>query len=125
MVSNSDVYYTYKKLLGDRNKSTKLSKIERSSSAVIFYWGISRKFKMLDLHNIFFSNDYKKEFEHIFEKKSVFNDPTVYINITSKDVISDAPKNSENWFVMINVPSDSGQDWDGICLLYTSPSPRD
>ena len=52
LVSNSDVYYTYKKLLGDRNKSTKLSKIERSSSAVIFYWGISRKFKMLDLHNL-------------------------------------------------------------------------
>ena len=114
LVSNSDVYYTYKKLLGDKNKSSKLSKIERSSSAVIFYWGISRKFKMLDLHNIFFSNDYKKEFEHIFNKKSVFNDPTVYINITSKDVMSDAPKNSENWFVMINVPSDSGQDWDKI-----------
>ena len=114
LVSNSDVYYTYKKLLGDSNKALKLSKIERSSSAVIFYWGISRKFEMLDLHNIFFSNDYKSEFEHIFEKKSVFEDPTVYINITSKDVISDAPKNSENWFVMINVPSDCGQDWGKI-----------
>ena len=114
LVSNSDVYYTYKKLLGDINKASKLSKIERSSSAVIFYWGISRKFEMLDLHNIFFSNDYKSEFEHIFEKKSVFEDPTVYINITSKDVTTDAPKNSENWFVMINVPSDCGQDWEKL-----------
>tara|TARA_B100000963_G_scaffold148278_3_gene129305 strand:+ start:168229 stop:169701 length:1473 start_codon:yes stop_codon:yes gene_type:complete len=114
LVSNSDVYYTYKKLLGDKKLASKLSKIERSSSAVIFYWGISSKFKMLDLHNILFSNDYKKEFENIFGKKSVSEDPTVYINITSKDVKSDAPKNSENWFVMVNVPSDSGQDWEKI-----------
>ena len=38
----------------------------------------------------------------------------MYINITSKDVVSDAPKESENWFVMINSPNDTGQDWSKI-----------
>ena len=38
----------------------------------------------------------------------------MYINITSKDVVSDAPKESENWFVMINSPNDTGQDWNEI-----------
>jgi len=42
------------------------------------------------------------------------NDPTVYINITSKYCSTDAPEGSENWFVMINVPANVGQDWDTL-----------
>jgi len=81
---------------------------------LIFYWGIKQSFPQLDLHNIFFSENYKEEFDTLFQKKNVSNDPTVYINITSKKLSSDAPENSENWFVMINVPSNSGQNWDDI-----------
>ena len=35
-----------------------------SSSAIIFFWGINKEFKDLDLHNIIFSNDYKEEFKN-------------------------------------------------------------
>ena len=66
----------------------------------------------LDLHNIFFASDYKNEFKSIFEKKELYEDPTVYVNITSKDVKNDAPKNSENWFVMVNAPHNTNQNWD-------------
>jgi phytoene dehydrogenase-like protein len=52
------------------------------------------------------------EFDYIFNKKEVPNDNTIYINITSKDVDGDAPKNSENWFVMINAPYNINQNWD-------------
>ena len=38
----------------------------------------------------------------------------MYVNITSKENKSDAPKGCENWFVMVNVPSNTGQDWDSI-----------
>jgi phytoene dehydrogenase-like protein len=85
-----------------------------SSSALIFFWGINREFKDLDLHNILFSNDYKEEFKNIFEKNEITNDPTIYINITSKDIKNVSPKGCENWFVMINSPKDIGQDWDKI-----------
>ena len=114
VISNMDVYYTYNKLLPNLKKPKISLKQERSSSAVIFYWGIAGTFKDLDLHNIFFSNDYKKEFESIFREKKVFDDPTIYINITSKDIKGDAPKGCENWFVMINTPADHGQNWDEI-----------
>ena len=83
-----------------------------SSSAIIFFWGINREFKNLDLHNILFSNNYKEEFKNIFEKNDLYYDPTIYINITSKDIKGVSPKGSENWFVMINSPKDTGQDWD-------------
>jgi phytoene dehydrogenase-like protein len=62
------------------------------------------------VHNILFSNSYSKEFE-ILGQKGITNDPTVYIFISSKAVPSDAPEGHENWFVMVNVPPDYGQDW--------------
>lgn len=112
VVSNSDVYYTYEKLLQNPNKARQVLKQERSSSAVIFYWGIKKEFKQLELHNIFFSEDYKNEFDCIFKTGKLTSDPTVYINITSKMEPAQAPVGKENWFVMVNAPANTGQNWN-------------
>ena len=112
IVSNMDIFSTYKKLLPSQQHPERTLRQERSSSAVIFYWGIRSTFTQLDLHNIFFSSDYQHEFAHLFEHKTLFNDPTVYINITSKETPGDAPPGCENWFVMINAPGDYGQNWE-------------
>ena len=114
VLSNMDVFPTYKNLLKGIKAPQRILSQERSSSAVIFYWGINKIFDQLDLHNIFFSQDYKSEFEAIFNQKKPSEDFTVYVNITSKDIPSDAPKGAENWFVMINTPADQGQDWNQI-----------
>lgn len=112
VVSNMDIFSTYKKLLPQQVHPSRTLKQERSSSAIIFYWGIKKSFPSLDLHNILFSANYKEEFDCLFKRKTLFNDPTVYINITSKESKEDAPKGCENWFVMINAPGDYGQDWE-------------
>ncbi len=114
VVSNMDVVGTYQKLLSSEKQPKKLLKQPKSSSAIIFYWGIKKEFKELDLHNIFFSEDYKTEFDHIFNKKSVYHDPTVYLNITSTQNPGDAPEDSMNWFTMVNAPNNTGQSWDDI-----------
>ncbi len=114
VASNMDVYPTYKKLLPQEWHPKKVLRQERSSSALIFYWGIAKTFPQLDLHNILFSEDYPTEFDHLFQKKSIYTDPTVYINITSKENPKDAPEGHENWFVMINAPGNYGQDWDQL-----------
>ncbi|MEK6475902.1 1-hydroxycarotenoid 3,4-desaturase CrtD [Catalinimonas sp. 4WD22] len=114
LVSNMDIVNTYKKLLADQPQPKRLLNQPKSSSALIFYWGIARQFDELGLHNIFFSQNYRQEFEHIFRKRKVYEDPTVYINITSKYKKDDSPAGCENWFTMINVPNNSGQDWDKI-----------
>lgn len=113
-VSNMDIVPFYKRLLPKEKQPEKVIAQERSSSALIFYWGIKKEFKDLILHNILFSDDYKKEFDYIFNKNNVCDDPTIYINISSKHKRTDAPDGCENWFVMINVPGDKGQDWDEI-----------
>ena len=50
----------------------------------------------------------------LFRSKEVFEDPTVYIYISSKYNKTDAPEACENWFVMINAPADVGQNWNEI-----------
>ncbi|WP_207536213.1 1-hydroxycarotenoid 3,4-desaturase CrtD [Desertivirga arenae] len=114
VISNMDVWHTYKKLLKNLYVSSRVLNQERSSSALIFYWGINTTFQELDLHNILFSEHYEAEFRAIWKEKKIFNDPTVYINISSKYNASDAPAGCENWFVMINVPANAGQDWDKL-----------
>jgi phytoene dehydrogenase-like protein len=109
-----DIYPTYRKMLPDHRAPERTLSQERSSSALIFYWGMKRLSPDLDLHNIFFSDDYPGEFRKIFDEKSLSEDPTVYINITAKESPEDAPSGGENWFVMINAPGDYGQDWDAL-----------
>ncbi|MDG1434243.1 MAG: phytoene desaturase family protein [Saprospiraceae bacterium] len=117
VISNMDIFPSYKKLMPDEKHPEQTLKQERSSSALIFYWGINRIFPELDLHNILFSKNYKDEFKTIFEKKNISDDPTIYINITCKEEKNDAPKGSENWFVMVNTPGDYGQNWEKIIAL--------
>ena len=116
IISNMDIYFTYTKLLKYKKNlyHKKILSQERSSSALIFYWGINKQFPQLDLHNIFFSADYMAEFDHIWQQRDIYSDPTVYLNISSKLKPDDAPEGCENWFVMINVPANIGQDWDKL-----------
>ncbi len=114
VVSDVDIHSFYSSLLPDKKRLSKIKKEERSSSALIFYWGMKGNFPELDIHNIFFSSDYKEEFRHLFQLNEVSNDPTVYIYISSKYNPADAPDGCENWFVMINAPADVGQNWNEI-----------
>ncbi len=116
VISNMDVWFTYKKLLKKQRHPNRILQQERSSSALIFYWGIKKSFPILDLHNIFFSEDYQQEFDHIWKEKDLYHDPTIYLNIGSKCTLNDAPEGCENWFTMINVPANTGQNWDMLII---------
>jgi phytoene desaturase len=114
VVSDVDIVNFYRSLLPEIPLPKKQLSLERSSSAVIFYWGINRTFPDLQLHNILFSEDYPEEFNHLFNTKTLSPDPTVYLFISSKMVKGDAPDGSENWYVMINAPENIGQDWGSM-----------
>lgn len=113
IISNMDVFHAYRRLLPHAPQPEKTLRQEKSTSALIFYWGVQRDFPELNMHNILFSEDYRREFE-LLSQGQVSDDPTVYINITSKHTPGDAPPGCENWFVMINVPYNDGQDWEAI-----------
>lgn len=114
VVSNMDVFATYDKLIKTMPMPGRIKKQESSSSAIVFYWGMNRSFEQLGLHNIFFSSDYKDEFNHIFKSKTLSDDPTVYVHVSCKEKKDDAPEGCENWFVMVNAPSMESQNWDEL-----------
>jgi phytoene desaturase len=111
VVSNVDVYKTYRHLLSEEKQPEKLLQQEKSTSAIIFYWGMKARFPDVEVHNILFSTQYEKEFAAMHSGE-VSDDPTVYIYVSSKVEAADAPQGQENWFVMINAPHNSGQNWD-------------
>lgn len=111
VINNADVHFFYENLMPKAKPPKRTLAQERSTSAVIFYWGVRGDFDELGLHNIFFSNDYKTEFEAL-QAGSIAEDFTVYVNITSKYIEGEAPEGTENWFVMVNAPYDRGQNWE-------------
>ncbi|KUO63733.1 hypothetical protein APF79_00565 [bacterium BRH_c32] len=114
VLSNADVNKTYKEQLKEKKlkSAEKYSKLNPSSSALVFYWGVKIEENDLEIHNILFSENYQKEFLQLFEEKICPDNPTIYIYISSKYNRSDAPTGYENWYVMINAPYIDGQNWD-------------
>ncbi len=112
--SDVDTISLYEKLLKDDRApiAKRYRRLPSSSSALVFYFGIDREFEELLVHNIFFSSDYKKEFEEIHTLHKIPTDPTIYVNITSKITQSDAPPGKENWFVLINAPPFTGDRFE-------------
>ena len=114
VISNMDVAFTYEKLLPKQKQPRKILNQEKSSSAIVFYWGIKKSFPQLNVHNMFFSDEDKQEFDSVFIDKEIHSEPSLYLYISSKINPSDAPQGCENWFVSMNAPIDQGQDWDKI-----------
>ena len=111
VISNADLHPTYRRLLPDLKAPEHILNQERSTSGVIFYWGVKGTHEELGLHNILFSRDYAEEFSSIRDHGTPGDDPTVYINITSKELPQDAPEGHENWFVLMNVEANP-ERWD-------------
>jgi phytoene desaturase len=123
VVSNSDSTDTYTRLLPDSvvapAKKRSFSAIEPSCSGFVLMLGLDKRYPQLAHHNIFFSDDYKREFDDIFVRKSLPQDPTIYIADTSHSDPSHAPEGGSNLFVMVNAPYTAGQDWAALKDTYT------
>lgn len=107
VVANSDASETILNLLGENvsaRKKRSIRAIEASCSGYVLLLGIDKKYEQLVHHNIFFSEDYEKEFQQIFEQKVMPDDPTIYIANTSFTNPTDAPENGSNLFVLVNAP---------------------
>lgn len=115
IISNGDASETYLNLLADEALSSKKKKtirsLEPSCSGFVVLLGIAKKYNHLTHHNIFFSSDYKKEFEQIFQDKIMPDDPTIYIANTSETNPEHAPEGGSNLFILVNAPYLS-EKWD-------------
>jgi len=128
LVVNFDPVLFYKNLDNLNSKQYKyIQKLEKtrkntaSTSAIVFYLGVdiskaNLNLENLEVHNIFFSENYKTEFKELLENK-LPTDPTIYLHISSKINPKHAPDNCQNWFLMINLPAGYNFDKDSIKKL--------
>jgi len=123
IVSNSDASETLLKLLPKeavpRRKRVKQKKLEPSCSGFVLLLGISKKYESLAHHNIFFSSDYRREFNSIFNEKKLPGDPTIYIANTSHSDPDHAPEGHSNLFILVNAPYlTEDQNWEAQSRKY-------
>jgi phytoene desaturase len=123
VVANVDVATVYHSLLpptiATSRRLARLTRVEPSCSGFILLLGVTGRHERLAHHNIFFSNDYRREFDDIFRRGIPPADPTIYVAITSKSDPAHAPAGCENWFVLVNAPAlDSRYDWTAQAPAY-------
>src|SRR6056297_533206 len=124
LFANSDATDTIANLLPadavSEKKRKKQKSLEPSCSGFVMLLGCSKVWPQLNHHNIFFSEDYREEFDDIFSKQRMPADPTIYVANTSASDPSHAPENSSNLFILVNAPYNIGQDWALLKEIYSS-----
>ncbi len=123
VVANSDAIETYRTLIDKKARKSfsdkKLNKIEPSCSGFVLLLGTKKQFPNLAHHNIFFSDDYKAEFDAIFKQKRPAMNPTIYVCAASKTDETQSPKNCENLFILVNAPyTSSATNWQNEAKSY-------
>jgi phytoene desaturase len=123
VVADVDVASVYEQLLPPgrriRRRLAALERMEPSCSAFVLLLGVEGRYPQLVHHDVFFSRDYRREFEQIFRQGVPPDEPTIYVSVTCKVDGQDAPAECENWFVMVNVPAISRRyDWGASREAY-------
>jgi phytoene desaturase len=108
VIANSDVVTTQRELLSPavRNERLvqRLERLEPSCSGFVLMLGVNKRYPQLSHHNIFFSDDYRAEFDDLFVRHIPPVHPTIYICATSQSDASQAPEGHENIFILVNAP---------------------
>ncbi len=116
VIANVDVTTTYEHLLPPDpiivRRRQQLARLAPSCSGFVLLLGVEGVHPQLAHHNIFFSDDYRAEFDDIFRRRLPANDPTIYVAITAVSDPEHAPAGCENWFVLVNAPAvEKTFDW--------------
>ncbi|MCE5228558.1 phytoene desaturase [bacterium] len=98
-------------LLGEKNAAP-LPESQRSLSGFVMLLGIRRRLADLGHHTVYFSADYRREFDDLFTRRRFPAEPTVYVSMPSRSDRSIAPEDGEALFIMANAPANDCDAWD-------------
>ncbi|HZU02609.1 MAG TPA: phytoene desaturase family protein [Ktedonobacteraceae bacterium] len=123
VIANSDVVTTHRELLSPvvRNERLmhRLEHVEPSCSGFVLLLGVNKQYPQLAHHNIFFSDNYRAEFDDLFVKRIPLQNPTIYVCVTTRTDPSQAPEGHENLFVLVNAPYlTADSNWECEAQVY-------
>ena len=108
VVFNGDVAAIKDGLLGGAAQKQSVSTSPRSLSAVTVAGKFETKGRELLRHNVFFSDDYPREFDAI-ERGEVPSEPSVYVCAQDRELGSANKPGPERLFFIVNAPALGGQ----------------
>lgn len=113
VIFNGDTQALAEGLLGDALRPAVASRerSQRGLSAVT--WCIDAPTEGFDLahHNVFFGNDYPREFADIFERRTITTQPTIYLCAQDRGEASRPLRagDAERLLILVNAPADGDQ----------------
>ena len=122
IISNADSEITFNSLIAPKENAAKserkkLLKAEKSLAGFSLLLGLDNSKidgapPAMKHHNVYFPEDYEREFDQIFTEKVPVEDPTISI-CAPQDPTMVRGKNKEAWFVLVNAPRhEPGIGWD-------------
>ncbi|KAI1320412.1 phytoene dehydrogenase [Xylariaceae sp. FL0255] len=108
VVVNADLVYAYNNLFPQasptvHNYGKSLLQKDGSCSSISFYWSLDRKIPQLQTHNIFLADGYRESFDAIFDRKTLPEEPSFYVNVPSRIDPSAAPEGRDTVVVLVPV----------------------
>lgn len=109
VIANVDAAHLYVDLLPMPKEAAKLDKVGKSTSGFVVCAAVRGRTEGIAHHNVFFSLHDDQEFRFL-DSGQLAIDPTIYACVSSVTDPSQAPRDGENWFMLVNVPSETGID---------------
>ncbi|MBN2543632.1 phytoene desaturase [bacterium] len=106
VVSNMEVIPAYRELSHEDGKFLKQydKKFEPACSGLVVHLGVDREYPQLAHHNFFFSNDQRKHFDDVYNKKVMPQDPTIYVVAPTRTDKTIAPQGHEIIKLLPHIP---------------------
>ncbi|HET7010018.1 MAG TPA: phytoene desaturase family protein [Anaerolineales bacterium] len=114
VVANADLPYVYEQLLPGDGRARRLRKLHYSFSAISFLWGVDRTYPELGPHTLFLADDFRGTFEAILRRRTLPEQPTVYIHAPARLDASMAPSGQDTLIAIVPVghlDDQHPQDW--------------
>lgn len=113
---NADLPYAHRELLGGAAdgdfRLRPRDRLRYTASAYMLYMGLDTRAEKLLHHNFFLSARYRENFEDIFHRRVLPDDPSFYVAAPSRTDPGMAPEGGDSLLVLVPVPHLGGRvDW--------------
>lgn len=119
VVANADLPYVYAELLPKDATVARLERKRYTSSALMFYWGITGgQDAALHHHNVFLADHrYRASFERIFRDLTLPDDPSFYVCAPARTDPAMAPSGGDSLMILVpvgHINERQPQDWTAL-----------
>jgi phytoene desaturase len=103
ILANADLPYVYQELLPAERTLRRINRLGYTCSALVFHWGMDSVLPGLEQHNIYVSDDYRRNIEEVFHGSGIAGEPSFYIHSPARADRSAAPEGMDSISVIVPV----------------------